>query len=1019
MAERRDAPFNLNSRVRLRGSSRTGIVTAVLPGRQYRILFGPDEEPIVAEGDLEFVGTEPRFVSAREFLRELLLFKLRRPLSDTLYSYAASRTNFEAYQFKPAVKFVSHPTNSILIADEVGLGKTIEACIIYLELKARMRGDLRRVLVVCPAGLTEKWRVEFQARFAEDFTILDGQGLQRLFREWGRLGPRTELRGICSLERLRREEVARIIPELGMQFDIVIVDEAHHMRNPETLSFDLGEVLSNHADGLVLLTATPVHLRSLDLFYLLHILEPGEFESPELFQYRLEPNRYINRAIISLSRIPPDVEGALSWLKEAPEHIRENPYYVEAVTTLQAFKDTLSREDARTRRVEVIRGLHRLNTFSYIFNRTRRKDVTPGTTRLANVVSVELLPLESEIYDEALEFARAKAQAVKGYAHVLGLIQIERQLASSIGGFKTIVDDFLRGITVPIETEESSSELEYPTVILAGEAYELARSLASLYRELGDRDSKFERFRDELSRLLQEHSKVIVFSFFRRTLGYLARRLSNLGYTVEVIHGGKGVMERQRILDRFRDDENCRILLSSEVGSEGLDFQFCDTIVNYDLPWNPMKVEQRIGRADRYGQKSEKVTVVSFFLQGTIEERILQRLYTRIGIFEESIGQLEPILGDIVKELSFEAITKRLTPDEEVRKTEEYLSTLENRKRELEEFENHRYELMGQDQLFAQEVDTNIASGRYVSPSEIKALCFSYIEEAFPRCHFQPVEDKTDIWYFVPHEEFEDGLRQFLRRERSGEVNWEFLRKTERCFKQGGPRGVPVTFDSEVAHQRRLLQFINIWHPLARMAFEYYTARGGVPPEQRLVRFIAATDDRNIVGDYHFFLFSMSVRAIVNSAELVPVLVDVRGDISEAASSGLLRTLHNLGAEERENSNMRLSVARFEQAMGKALEHMGKVRGEREHLARQRNDALIAMRRSALERTFQAKIRRAQERLSKAQDPRIIRMHQGEIRNLQDRLDKSLDELETRQQVTVTYEPVAYGLVRLAAGQDT
>src|SRR5262249_48172083 len=129
-----------------------------------------------------------------------------------------------------------------------------------------------------------------------------------------------------------------------------------------------------------------------------------------------------------------------------------------------------------------------------------------------------------------------------------------------------------------------------------------------------------------------------------------------------LVNGNVPPPTRAAIIDRFRDDPKVRVLLSSEVGSEGLDFQFADTLFNYDLPWNPMRVEQRIGRIDRYGQQSDKVRIYSLFLQDTIESRILERLYLRIGIFEDSVGDLEPILGPLTHEITKDIFLGRLTP---------------------------------------------------------------------------------------------------------------------------------------------------------------------------------------------------------------------------------------------------------------------------------------------------------------------------------------------------------------------
>jgi SNF2 family DNA or RNA helicase len=292
--------FEIGTRVRIKNRGSIGIITGIMPKGQYRIFIKQNEEPIIAEDDVEELVSSIGYVTPQEFLRDLLIFKMRRPLSDTLYSYSMSRTNFEAYQFKPAIKFLNNPYGKILIADEVGLGKTIEACIIYLELKARMRGDLPRVLVVCPSGLCTKWRSELSARFGEEFEIMDTALLRQYFNEFRDSGGTQRLRAICSIETLRREELTEQINNFGVDFDLVIIDEAHHMKNPEALSFDLGETLSAHTDHLIMLTATPVHLHSDDLFYLLNILEPGEFQHKEVFESQLEPNKILNRAIQEL-----------------------------------------------------------------------------------------------------------------------------------------------------------------------------------------------------------------------------------------------------------------------------------------------------------------------------------------------------------------------------------------------------------------------------------------------------------------------------------------------------------------------------------------------------------------------------------------------------------------------------------------------------------------------------------------------------------------------------------------------
>lgn len=616
--------------------------------------------------------------------------------------------------------------------------------------------------------------------------------------------------------------------------------------------------------------------------------------------------------------------------------------------------------------------------------------------------------------------SRARVQR-RSDLFTLGLIQIERQIASSIGAYKIIVDDFVRGSRTPIEIDESSEDLDTESVIEIDEVYDLAQELQSLYRELGEEDSKFEKFHEEMKRLSRDHPKIIVFSFFKRTLEYLKRRLRNLGYSVEVIHGDITPTNRQPILDEFQHNPDRHILLSSEVGAEGQDFQFCDVIVNYDLPWNPMRVEQRIGRIDRYGQASEQVTVVSFFLEGTIEERILMRLYDRIGIFRESIGELEPILGEIVKELSYEAISKRLTPQQQAQLVEQHLRSLEHKKSDLREFENNRIELMGHDQIFSNEVEDSINSGRYVSANEIQSLCSSFLAERFPGTRLEPVKsDDNRFWKFVPNGIFKDELERFLNRpgSRAGASDREFIQKVLSVFGRSGAPAVPLTFDSDIANQRRLLQFVNIWHPLARMAMEHFNSQNLLQPEQRVVQARFSAADPELWGDYSVFLFSIASEGVVPTHEFVSVMVDNHGEISEPVSARFLKALQDAPSFEPMYQALRFSPGELDRMKGLVHEHMGNVRAAKEESSRQRNEALLQVRKSAIERTYNSKIRRAQIRLDNAQNQRIIRMHQGEIRNLGERLSSALEKLEARKEVSVTYETVAYGQVQIKAPSE-
>ena len=212
--------------------------------------------------------------SLDEFRLLLAVTKLRQPLSDVVYALGATRTVFRPYQFKPLLKLLQTNSQRLLIADEVGLGKTIEAGLIWTEL--HQRAEIRRALVVCPAALTRKWRSEMKRRFDVDLEIITRSRVEE-FAEELEAGNDPSLIATISLESLRSARVLEDLAALRPRFDLIIVDEAHYLRNRDTRSFALGELLADWSDVLLFLSATPLNLGTDDLFNLLNLLAEDEF----------------------------------------------------------------------------------------------------------------------------------------------------------------------------------------------------------------------------------------------------------------------------------------------------------------------------------------------------------------------------------------------------------------------------------------------------------------------------------------------------------------------------------------------------------------------------------------------------------------------------------------------------------------------------------------------------------------------------------------------------------------------
>jgi len=328
-------------------------------------------------------------------------------------------------------------------------------------------------------------------------------------------------------------------------------------------------------------------------------------------------------------------------------------------------------------------------------------------------------------------------------------------------------------------------------------------------------DTKYQAL---LARLLEARSKgltqVMIFSFFRRTLEYLAENLAD-AFTVRFMHGGTRMDDRQSIMDDFRSGK-FEILLVSEVGSEGLDFEFCNVLVNYDLPWNPMRVEQRIGRLDRFGQEHEKIFIYNMHVPGTIETDIFERLYERIGLFEASIGELEPILRDELSDIGRRVLDPKLSTRQRELETDRLAVAFENRKGELEQLDESRAVLSTVDQL---EVDgmtpSGPSDGRFIGAAEIEGLLRRVLT------HYDGKITPTEIegiWALTGNEEMAHAVRSLptaIRRAmpQAGRLSGRLRDRDP----------IRVTFNSDIASKYDV-DLMSSRHPLIRVAVDLLSA---------------------------------------------------------------------------------------------------------------------------------------------------------------------------------------------------
>lgn len=386
--------------------------------------------------------------------------------------------------------------------------------------------------------------------------------------------------------------------------------------------------------------------------------------------------------------------------------------------------------------IETGRRLEKLNLFSSIISRTRKREVLENrVVRHSQSIRLEFSEREREFYQAV---TTAVQQRMEGFAgnplSGFAVMMPQRMMASSI---PAMVEYYRQKDSAPDEEilEEMGASLDADET---GEQQKTGELWLSLEQIVGDwnldyPDSKYEKLREVLENRFRREPevKVIIFSFFKKTLHYLNRRLSKEGFAPLMIHGDVPMEERQQIIELFKNESGRRILLSSEVGSEGIDLQFCRVMVNYDLPWNPMKVEQRIGRIDRIGQKAERITILNFAVAGTIEEKILSRLYERIGIFEKSLGDLEPILGELTEKLHTQLLSRRLSEKEREESIQQTALAFETRRQDEEHLVEQSAVFLGSSDYILQQIGRARQLGRWITPKDLRGFTEDFFTNYF------------------------------------------------------------------------------------------------------------------------------------------------------------------------------------------------------------------------------------------------------------------------------------------------
>ncbi|HWE99129.1 MAG TPA: SNF2-related protein [Caulobacteraceae bacterium] len=1016
--------FDVGARVRLINSpDRVGFTTGHLVagprGDMIEVDFGPHGCVLHLRQTLEMAPlhvsprhdfAQGRFSGPRDLSAVITLEKLRGELTDLVYSMGSGNVTFFPHQFKPVLKFVQANVGRILIADEVGLGKTIEA--IYLWKELQTRDHARRLLVVCPSMLKEKWRRELDHAFGIEARIAEAKDLVDALKRAQR-NAASGFALIIGLESCRpprdyetgqsaRAQLARLLEESpagdddGL-IDLTIIDEAHYLRNPETRASKLGHLLRDASRRMALLTATPIQLHAGNLYQLLRLVDPEEYESEFVFNMR----RAANAPIVAAASVFRRHTLAMVEAAAAIDACLEERLF-GADPWLISLRERIADGGLdRAEQIEAARQLEERSLLGRHMTRSRKRDVLDTKVeRSAQNMKIRFTPVEAAAYRSAM--AELSSRSAGGWTGAitgatLGLITRQRQMASCLPAALAawrdsgVIDDELW------EDIGRSDDGDIESISLDAMDAPAGLDLARLERE----DSKYLKFleavRQELARNPQ--GKIVVFAYFRATLDYLGRRLAADGVSAVVLMGG--MKDQQLVLDEFASPRGASVLLSSEVASEGVDLQFARVIVNYDLPWNPMRVEQRIGRLDRLGQTAEKISIINLFVQDTIEERILERLYERIGVFKESIGDLEIILGEISDELLTSVMDPTLSDDQREARAQQTLNALEERVQANRQLEEEAQHLLGLTDVLSQEVAAKHEAGEWIRPAEIRTFLSDSLARRFPasKLNLEPDEDffrldlcadaKLDLGSFLDSQEPDAKSRGLL-----------------------DPRTVYLSDPSKMSRGRGTVEVVHPGHPLLRW-LRAATDASGRRPHAVCAAWADAADCNVPPGLYAYAVHLRSLKGLRREVVLETAAQRVGSDeLLFGAEAAAVRKAAETGrafppTDAEIEACVPLATSADERLTIRAEERAASFEIENERLCEQRAEAARAFRDRRVD-----DIKATLEKVEHHPDQRRIKPAlEGRWRKEEDHLQAKLSRIDAARRVDAGERLVALGVL--------
>lgn len=667
------------------------------------------------------------------------------------------------------------PQIRYLIADDPGSGKTIMAGLIIKELK--LRNLIRRILIIVPGHLKDQWRRELKERFEETFIVIDRAIINANYGEnvWEK-----ENQIITSIDFAKQET---ILPSfINSHFDLVVVDEAHKMsaysygnKTEKTSRYKLGEVISKNSDNLLFLTATP-HKGDPENFRLfIDLLEPGFFATSEMLQQSIKDKDnplFIRRMKEDLKNfdgeplfLPRHIKTLKFILSENEKYLyNEVSKYVEEQYN-KALKDEKKKNFAFT--LVILQRRLASSTFALYNSLIRRKEKLEELIKKNDIK----IKSESKIFDldEIEDLSEEERWEEEELFEILSTTENREELKKEIETLNSLIEKAKK-----ILDEESEVKLN-----------ELKKTLDDLNRKYPNK-------------------KIIIFTESKDTLNYLEKRVKQWGYSVVTIHGGMKLDERIEAEKIFKNEK--QILIATEAAGEGINLQFCNLMVNYDIPWNPNRLEQRMGRIHRYGQQNE-VFIFNLVAQDTREGEVLSKIFDKLEEIKIALGndKVFDVIGDVffgknLQQILLEAAAGAKSRDEILKEIDIKVD---------EAYINKVKENLGES-LASKYIDYTRIKDMLEKAKEYKLI--PEYTEAFFKKAFSIVggiyrEGKNG---FLSIEVIPYNIRLIAEEDSFKRRFGSLLRKYPKC-----------TFDKDIASKNQDLELISFGHPLFEAVLEF------------------------------------------------------------------------------------------------------------------------------------------------------------------------------------------------------